>query len=346
MSAFQPIDDAGIARIESLREALGEHVIADYLARHPAVADSAALRARCREDLGYHYATLLPVLRAGDPAPFVRYAGWLRGVLASRDLPLDHFAESLAAMRDFLCRALPDMAGAIDRPFADALAALVGGSPSQIVPPRPGLPEAPQLTRALLASDRRGAEQLVAGSLGAGQTATAVNVGLLQASLYEIGDLWQRNRITVAHEHLATAMVQNLLTRTYAQAEFAPPLARKAVFACVPGNHHELGLRMVSDAFEFAGWDCRFLGGDTPLPALLAMVDAEKPELVALSVSMPGQVETLRSAIDALHAETGSRCPPILAGGLALNLDESLARRGGADVHAADALDAEALARQ
>ena len=38
---------------------------------------------------------------------------------------------------------------------------------------------------------------------------------VFRRSLYEVGELWERGRISVADEHLATAMTESLLTQVY-----------------------------------------------------------------------------------------------------------------------------------
>lgn len=55
---------------------------------------------------------------------------------------------------------------------------------------------------------------------------------------HEVGNLWQRNRITVVQEHLASAISQNVLVGAYLKASFLAPIGQSAVFACVEGNHH------------------------------------------------------------------------------------------------------------
>jgi methanogenic corrinoid protein MtbC1 len=158
--------------------------------------------------------------------------------------------------------------------------------------------------------------------------------------MYEIGRLWQENRITVAQEHLATAVSQSVLARAYLQAAFAAPVGRKAVFAAVAGNHHILGLRMLSDAFETIGWDVLYLGADVPTADLIRQVDASSPDLLVLTLSLPTHLSVARATLEHLHAELGSRCPAVWVGGLATLIGERMWRSLKADGWAADALHA------
>jgi methanogenic corrinoid protein MtbC1 len=193
--------------------------------------------------------------------------------------------------------------------------------------------------QALLEGDRKAALE-VAGTVMRNQGVLVdVGISVIQPAMYEIGFLWQRNRITVAQEHMATAITQNVMARLFAEAEFAEPLNRKAIFACVPGNHHSLGLRMVSDAFEVTGWNVQFLGADVPRQDLITQVDHWRPELVGLSISLPGHIKMAREIIQKLRAELGSQCPALLIGGLAANQAEGLWRAVDADIWAANAKD-------
>lgn len=155
--------------------------------------------------------------------------------------------------------------------------------------------------------------------------------------MYEIGRLWQVSRVSIAQEHLATAVGESLMAQAFAGAEFAPPVKRRAIFACVQENHHVMGLRMVSDAFEVEGWEVQFLGADTPTRSLVEQVQRYRPDLVGLSVSLPSQISAARSAIERLRDVPGVGKPSILVGGLALNQLDELWRDLGADRWGANA---------
>ncbi len=189
------------------------------------------------------------------------------------------------------------------------------------------------------------AYELVRERMAAGASLANVNVHIIQASMYEVGHLWAANRISVAREHLATAISQYVMSNAFSLAEFAPPMARTAIFANVEGNHHALGLRMISDAFETAGWTSHFLGADVPERSLVEQVDTLRPDLLGLSVALPQQLVTARRIIGGLRAEMGQSCPVILLGGRAINALDDVWRDLGADLWVADAEQAEQEAK-
>lgn len=201
----------------------------------------------------------------------------------------------------------------------------------------PPAPESLIFTEALLAGDQFSARSVMNAKLDAGVDLVEVNVSVVQPALYEVGQRWRHNQISVAQEHLATALCQTLLAGALLRVEPAPRRYRRALFACVEGNFHCLGLRMVADAFELAGWDSAYLGADVPTIALFRQIDSSRPDLVGLSVSLPQQVKVVRELIRMCRLELGEQCPPIMVGGLAMNSVDELWRRVEADAWYPDA---------
>jgi methanogenic corrinoid protein MtbC1 len=317
-------------------------VLAEHIARHPTAtaADRLRLMQRCREDLGLHLDQLAAALELGDAEVFAAYLRWLHDVRTSRGLAVAEVSHALRIVRDWIGFRMKD-AGA-----ADVLALLDHGIATLAAAPGTGLvlaePTAPvrAVSRALLAGERAGVEAQVRAAMRGGAALVDVSVDLLQPALYHVGALWQQNRITVAQEHLATAITQTAMATGFAAAEMAPPNGRKAAFACIEGNMHTLGLRMVSDAFELAGWEVSFLGADLPSGDLLAFCGEECPEVLGLSVSLSPQLPVLRALIERLRAELGSAAPQVVVGGLLVSQLGAAARAVGADAWFRDAREA------
>ena len=138
---------------------------------------------------------------------------------------------------------------------------------------------------------------------------------LVRRSLYEVGDLWERGRISVATEHLATAISESLLNLTYPRLFARPRLGKSAVVTCVANEYHQIGGKMVADLFELNGWRGYFLGANTPVRDVQSLIAEKQPDVVALSVASAFSLDTLISAV----GEIRSAFPkvPILVGGQA-----------------------------
>lgn len=194
---------------------------------------------------------------------------------------------------------------------------------------------------AALRGSRREAFGVVETARAAGVGVREMYLEVFQPVLRELGRLWQENRITVAEEHLATAVTQAAMGRladaVFAGAAQPGPLL---VAACAEGERHELGLRMVCDVLEMEGWDTVFLGAAVPVEDLVTLVRERRPRVVALSAALPAHVPRVRRAVEAIRAAAAEAPPLIAVGGRAFADDPALAAHLGADLTAEDAAEA------
>lgn len=194
---------------------------------------------------------------------------------------------------------------------------------------------------AVLAGDRRTAFGVVDQALADGFHLRQLYLDVFQPVLREVGRLWEANRISVADEHLATAITEAAMARLY-ELLFAAGggAGRLLIAACADSERHEVGLRMLCDVLELEGWDTVFLGATVPIPELVEMVRTRRPDVVALSAAITPHLARVQAAVEALRGALGESAPLIAVGGRAFNDDPALAARLGADFTARDALDA------
>ncbi|MFL5358120.1 B12-binding domain-containing protein [Archangium sp.] len=167
---------------------------------------------------------------------------------------------------------------------------------------------------AQLAGNRREALRLLVDEgLLRGVPVPSLHLEVIQKAQWEIGRLWQENHISVAQEHLATAISQLALSHLYRHLQRDPPNGRTVLLSCVEGELHELGARMASDFLEMAGFDVRFLGANVPTEHLVREVVGTRPDLLALSVTMTYHVPALRKAVVAVR-ETLPLLPMVVGG--------------------------------
>lgn len=167
----------------------------------------------------------------------------------------------------------------------------------------------------LLAGNRMECARIVEDLVAAGTELKVLYTELFQRSQYQVGELWEHQRVSVAVEHLATAITERMLTLVQAQAFSRPSVDRTIVIACVADEFHQLGGRMVADLCELRGWRGYFLGANTPLADLLQLIEERRPQLVGFSLSVYFNLPALLKALAAVSA----RYPelPILVGGQA-----------------------------
>lgn len=200
---------------------------------------------------------------------------------------------------------------------------------------------------ALLSGDRRAAFEAVDGAVRSGLTLRALYLEVFQPAMERIGQLWAENVITVADEHLATAITEASMARLYERLfRDVPPGRRTLLAACADEERHALGMRMVCDVLEMDGWDTSFLGASVPTPDLVQMVRTRRPDVIALSASTPQAVPRAQAVITALRTALGDATPLVLVGGRPFRSRPELAREIGADHTAMDAEAARRLLKE
>lgn len=124
--------------------------------------------------------------------------------------------------------------------------------------------------------------------------------------LVDTGARWQRGTTQVWEEHFATSVVRTIVEALQplvaAASADVPRIGKVAVLACPPGEQHDLGLRMLADRMQLAGWEAHFLGADTPVDQIAAAARAVHADLVALSAATHYNVVLAHTTVRQLAA--------------------------------------------
>lgn len=138
---------------------------------------------------------------------------------------------------------------------------------------------------------------------------------LFQRSLYQVGEYWEMNKISVATEHMATAITENLMIRLQPQLFATGRTGKKAVIACVANEYHQVGAKMVADIFEMNGWDGYFIGSNTPIDELIRFLESKEPDLIGLSLSIYYNLPELKNTLAKIRQHFPDM--PVMVGGQA-----------------------------
>jgi methanogenic corrinoid protein MtbC1 len=197
---------------------------------------------------------------------------------------------------------------------------------------------------ALVAGARREAlDVVVEEALWDDVPVRSLYLDVVQSSLYEIGRLWQRKRISVAQGHAAAEIVRVALAQLRPHLPSVPSNGRHVVVACVEGELHDLGARITADFLEAAGFEVQFLGANVPTAALVELVRRRPPDLLALSVSATSNLAALRHAVAAVRGASAQ--VPLAVGGQVFLRRPNLARQLGV-FRMRNAVEAVAVARR
>lgn len=187
----------------------------------------------------------------------------------------------------------------------------------------------------LLKNDSRTAIEIIEKAAKDGVKIEDIYIDILQEVMYEVGNLWHRNLITVDKEHYCTSTTQTALSRFYHIIFSKPRNGLKIITCCVGSELHEMGIRMVSDLFEYNGWDSIYLGAGVPKSAIIHAVQENHPQMIGFSVTMPQHlplcldyVKTIRDMFKDVK---------IAVGGRAFQTTDKLWEKWGVDVYAENA---------
>lgn len=188
---------------------------------------------------------------------------------------------------------------------------------------------------ALFSKDMRKALQLVQKFTERGIPATTIYVDILAESMRRVGELWHTAKITVDAEHYCTSVTQMAMAQMY-PVLFSEERKNRTILCACPGTElHEIGARMVADLFENDGWNGIFLGAAVPQDAMLEAIRADKPDLIALSVTMPQHLLTCADLVKAIRAEFPDI--KIAVGGGAFRSTHELWEKWPVDIYTEDA---------
>ena len=189
---------------------------------------------------------------------------------------------------------------------------------------------------AIQRGSRERAAALVLDALDRGVDLRDVYLEVLQPAQARLGELWHDRVIDAGTEHLATAITQSVMSLLYPRLFTTRRIGRRLVGACVEGELHELGVRMLCDFFEVEGWDTFYLGANVPARSLADAVVSRRAEVLALSATIKRDVEVIREIVREVRARPGGSSVRVLLGGPAL-ASAAVCREVGADGFALDA---------
>lgn len=150
---------------------------------------------------------------------------------------------------------------------------------------------------ALRVADAAGAERVARQVLSDGTSVAGLYQRVIAPAMWRIGELWEQGAISVADEHLATALTHQVMAGIYGPSLGHEVMPGRIMLAAVEREHHALGLRMAADVIELEGYETVYLGADVPIDDLLGAIATRAPDLIALAATMPHSTAALEDAI-------------------------------------------------
>ncbi|MBF0302768.1 MAG: cobalamin-dependent protein [Desulfamplus sp.] len=201
---------------------------------------------------------------------------------------------------------------------------------------------------ALLDGDHRKALELAMESTKTDSELENFYLHIIQPSMYEIGMMWEKAEISVAQEHLASAIVGRIMASVSSgkDNDIINKSCGRAIVTASPNEFHEIGAWMIADTLEHDGWDVRYLGANMPKEDLILFIKSFIPDLLAISVTMPFNLSYSKEVIAQLRSDNELKNIKVMIGGRVFNETPRLWESTGADGFAPNLEEAKSLARR
>ena len=298
-------------------------------------------RNRCYEDAVFHLQFLAEALTMNLPDMYANYILWAATMLKSRNIPETDLHDNLNFVQKAIFEIMDSQFSAVSKEYIFAANEKLNEKAEEILSfitdDNPLKNEVNSYLEFLLLGKRQEAALLISELVQNGTSIKDVYQFIFQVSQYEVGRLWQCNKITVAHEHYCTAATQQIMSGLY-QHIFSTKRKGKTLVACsISGEMHELGIRMVTDYFEMDGWDTYYLGSNLPDTHLQKYLKEYKADVLALSVTLPLHVSKAATLIKKIHDDKDFANLKIMVGGYPFLTNPNLWQKVAADAFAENA---------
>lgn len=329
-----------------------EKVVAAHYQQEPGLHEKYGDHGRQKylQDVNYHFRYLSEAVAVESPTLFLDYVAWAKTLLHGLGMPGAELVTNLRNMRDLLSNEVPSGMVAIPLDYL-----------SQAIEAIPQMPDAPpsyiddgnhysaiahSYLNVLVNGDRHQALRIIMDAVDSGVPVKDIYIHVFQTSQYEIGRLWQLNKLSVPQERYCTAATQLIMSQLYPYIFSGEKKDHTVVAMSISNELHEIGIRMVADFFEMEGWDSYYLGANTPTSSLLEMLKTQDVDVLAISATMSYHVDEVARLISVVRKELTQKPVKIMVGGYSFKVEPRLWQMIHADGYAQDAREAVACAEQ
>lgn len=142
---------------------------------------------------------------------------------------------------------------------------------------------------------------------------------ILTPVMYKVGDLWAKNKISIADEHVCSN-VANTLVKIIFERNMVRP-TKKKVLVCTPeGEHHNLGANILESHLSCHGFKVYNLSPSEPHESIVRYVESAKPDVVFVSITLADNIKPGQRLVRRIKERTNV---PIFVGGQAVRDDNT-----------------------
>ena len=267
-------------------------------------------------------------------------ARWYRVAFAHRGVPIEYLTQGFVALQAVLGEEMPSATVPIvHRHLQRALDAATAAPSALACELDLAAPHGRLAANFLLAVlEGRGDDAIddLRAALAAGAAVAELHDHVIAPVQREAGRMWLMGEIPIADEHHSSQIVDRALWLLHER--LPRPAADAPVIATMSagGNLHDLGIRIVAQRLQLAGYAVLNLGANMPVADLEWTFQDRRIDLLAISATMSLHVHALAEAVELVRRITHGRVP-VLVGGVPFRVAPDLAACVGADAGAHDA---------
>lgn len=138
---------------------------------------------------------------------------------------------------------------------------------------------------------------------------------IVRPVMYKVGDLWAKNKISIATEHICSNSAQNLINMIKQKNRISAS-KKELVIICTPvGEEHCIGCNMLESYLSCKGFQILNLSPPGSTNSILYAIQEYKPTTILISITLPDNLESGRRLVKKIQANYSL---PIIVGGQAI----------------------------
>lgn len=163
------------------------------------------------------------------------------------------------------------------------------------------------------------ADALVNLGLANGVRALDLLMGFVAPMLYDVGNKWENGGLTVAEEHNFTSVCEAIINvielKQLQQQNVVQDQNPMVLLANIEGNHHYLGIRIVSLWLHSLNISNYVLFPSVPIDKIYNLVLELRPKILGISLSMSDQFQAIQRLHTKIQIIPEAQRPQIIVGG-------------------------------
>lgn len=142
---------------------------------------------------------------------------------------------------------------------------------------------------------------------------------ILRPVMYDIGEDWAKEKISIATEHVASNIAQTLV-KIIMNKVSSSKAKKKKILICVPvGEEHHLGCDVLETYLSIKGYKVFNMGTSIPSESILSFIENNKPNAVFVSITIEDNISAGQRLVKKIKDQHSI---PILIGGYAMQSEK------------------------